>query len=113
MDALIARNADAKFKGNNVYTETGSEQKIAKQVTPGGTRSFAWKIQNEGAQGGVYFDGEASSECFRVRYFNESGDDITDFVLNDHNDSFIGGYVSDPPLRIEIKAKACAAPGSR
>ena len=99
------------FVGYQVLNQTGAGQTMTKGIKPGRATSFVWVVYNGGDTGIVTTTGSGSSQCFRVRYYAVDGNDFTDQVeagLNTHIEFVSVSF----PMRVEIKAKACAAPGS-
>jgi hypothetical protein len=109
MDAQIAGNPAGPFIGVGEYDDDGTNELVSKNVKIGKTKSFTLRSVNVGDDGHVVWDGTGGSPCFKVRYYGGFWD-LTDLVVNGTlAGAFGAGDTLD--LRLDVKAKGCAAVG--
>lgn len=113
MDGFISKKADGPFRGKFIYNETGENQTVAKHAVPGQTRKFyAQFVNRANATSPASLTGTLSAPCFRVKYFdNVSG--MPAELDPTINFGSVGPGFETSLLRTEVKAKGCAAPGTK
>jgi hypothetical protein len=101
-DGLIAKEGKSP-KGDDIYNSDGDDQSTKQRINRGRTKAFRWIVENDGDAGDVTLDGPNTSNCFKLAYRDELGNDVTDEIV-------AGIYVvsldADERARVKLKVKA-------
>jgi hypothetical protein len=113
MDGFVSKQADGGFVGRFVFNETGADQTVKKRASPSQTRKYYARFVNRMNTSEAFLTGSAGAECFGVKYFdNETGDNVTEEIVTTISFGSVSAGFKPDPLRVEIKAKGCATPGT-
>ncbi|MGH9024563.1 MAG: hypothetical protein ACRDWD_00355 [Acidimicrobiia bacterium] len=115
-DLKISKSTSGPFLRNNKYNTTAKHQTVKKTTSPGGTKRFYLKVENDSSDTiftNVVLGAPPGFGCFKVRFFGEGFNAIDDFTSM-FNSKF--GQLYEPgqvrKFRVEMKARSNCGPGN-
>jgi uncharacterized repeat protein (TIGR03803 family) len=107
-DALVAKvrgSGTSAPLGDGVINTSGSGQSVAAKIPVGATKTFEVTVQNDGASEHAFrVQGPGSDKRFKVRYFDDAGQEITSAVVAGTYEAINIPVAGSAKLAVKVKA---------